>query len=188
MSAQANGVPGEALTTEAPREEVGLLGQLGLNTHLFTAQLLNFAVVLFVVVRFVVRPLQAQLAERSARIEQGLRQAKEAEERLQAAVSEQGAVLAQAKREAASVIEAARAAAQAEQDAYVERTKAEVNRLVASGKAQLAHDRDLALQEAKAQLAAVVLAAAGHVAEGALNPSAAQAQAVAAVEKAYAKA
>lgn len=188
MSSQAALPARETLTGEPSREEGGVLGQVGLNTHLFGAQLLNFAIVLFVVVRFVVRPLQRQLAERTARIEEGLRQAKEADERLARAVEEQAALLAQARREAAGIVDEARVRAGAEQDAYLARTKAEVARLVESGKAQLASDRDMALRDAKAQLGAIVVAAAEKIAGQALDQNTARAQAASAIEDAYAQA
>jgi hypothetical protein len=64
--------------THATTLEVGLIGTLGLNRDLFFAQLFNFAVVFFVMWRWVYKPLVKAMDERSATIAKGLSDAEAA--------------------------------------------------------------------------------------------------------------
>src|SRR5688572_18416447 len=57
----------------------GFVGKFGLDLRLLIAQLVNFAVVLFVLSRFVFRPLLATMQKRSERIAKGLEDADSAQ-------------------------------------------------------------------------------------------------------------
>src|SRR5262245_33785531 len=61
-----------AAHAEDSHEAAGPLGALGVEWNLFAAQLLNFAIVFYVMHRFVYKPLLKLLDERTAKIEQGL--------------------------------------------------------------------------------------------------------------------
>src|SRR5262245_13672557 len=56
----------------------GPLGALGVEWNLFVAQLVNFAIVFFVMWKYVYTPLMKTLDERTARIEKGLKDAEAA--------------------------------------------------------------------------------------------------------------
>jgi F-type H+-transporting ATPase subunit b len=58
-----------------PEAEQSLLGTLGINWKLFLAQLFNFAIVLFVFWKWIVKPLGTTLTLRQEKIEQGLKNA-----------------------------------------------------------------------------------------------------------------
>lgn len=63
-------------------EEVGLLGQLGIDWKLLLSQVVNFAILLFVLQRFVYKPLLVVIRKRNEKIQQGLEKAAEADVRL----------------------------------------------------------------------------------------------------------
>ncbi|MDP3883306.1 MAG: hypothetical protein Q8Q48_04635 [Candidatus Staskawiczbacteria bacterium] len=63
-------------------EEVGLLGQLGINWKLFLSQAVNFFILLTVLWAFVYKPLIKIIKERNAKIKTGLDKAEQADIRL----------------------------------------------------------------------------------------------------------
>ena len=63
-------------------EEVGLLGQLGINWKLFLSQAFNFFILLIVLWKFVYKPLLIVIKERNQKIKEGLDKAEEAQIRL----------------------------------------------------------------------------------------------------------
>lgn len=63
-------------------EEVGLLGQLGIDWKLLLSQVVNFTILLFVLQRFVYKPLLAVIKKRNEKIGEGLQKAEEADIRL----------------------------------------------------------------------------------------------------------
>jgi F-type H+-transporting ATPase subunit b len=78
---------------------------LTLNATL-VVELIVFLVVLAVLARFVVRPLQAAMHRRQAEIDEALQKAQRVEDLLAAAQADYDATLAQARREARQIIEA----------------------------------------------------------------------------------
>jgi len=63
-------------------EEVGLLGQLGINWKLFLSQAVNFFILLTVLWAFVYKPLIKIIKERNEKIKTGLDKAEQADVRL----------------------------------------------------------------------------------------------------------
>lgn len=61
---------------------VSLIDQLGINWKLLLSQAVNFAILLFVLQRFVYKPLLAVIKKRNERIQEGLDKADEADVRL----------------------------------------------------------------------------------------------------------
>ena len=63
-------------------EEGGLIGQLGINWKLFLSQAVNFFILLFILQKFVYKPLLAVIKKRNERIKEGLEKADAADKRL----------------------------------------------------------------------------------------------------------
>jgi F-type H+-transporting ATPase subunit b len=80
---------------------------LTLNTTL-VVEVVVFLVVLAVLARFVVKPLQAAMHRRQTEIDETLQKAQRVEDLLAAAQADYDATLAQARREARQIIEAGR--------------------------------------------------------------------------------
>lgn len=59
--------------------------QFGIDWRLLLSQMVNFTIVLFVLQRFVYKPVARMLAERKLRIEEGIAKASEADKRLEEA-------------------------------------------------------------------------------------------------------
>lgn len=83
---------------------VELLHQFGIDWKLLLTQILNFAVVFFVLRRFAYRPVMTALHHRREAIEKGLRAAREAEARLRKVEDEGEAVMAEARQAAREIV------------------------------------------------------------------------------------
>jgi len=81
-----------------------IVENLGINWKLFLSQLVNFAIVFFVLKRFVFKPIQDILDKREEIISKGLDNAKEAETNLQMAESKYKEKIEQARIEGNKVI------------------------------------------------------------------------------------
>jgi F-type H+-transporting ATPase subunit b len=144
-------------------EAVGPLARLGVDWRLLVAQLVNFGLVLFVMAKWVYKPLLKVMDERASKIEQGIKDAAAAASAKDAASVEKDAVVGEARQRARTIIEEAERLAVTLRDEQVKKAKTEVESVVAKGKEQLAADRAASLAAARAELADIVVAAASKV-------------------------
>ncbi len=149
-------------TTEVV-EETGVLGTLGIDGGIFVAQLVNFLIVLLVLWKFAYKPIVKMLDQRSERIEKSIRDAEHVEKRVAALEDERKEIVAEARAEAAKVMELARADAEAMRTDMVEKAKREVERVVVNGKAQLKADQEAMMREARKELADIAVSAAKRI-------------------------
>lgn len=144
-------------------ETAGALGSLGVNGKLFLAQLANFGVVLFVMWRWVYRPLLAFMDERAAKIEKGLKDSEAASLARHRAEAEVGKLVTAARHESKKIIEAAEAEARIRGEEMLGQAARDVAKAVLEGKEQLKADRQAMLAAAKAELAGIVVQTAEKV-------------------------
>jgi F-type H+-transporting ATPase subunit b len=137
----------------------------GLSVNLFwvIVAALNFLIFLALIWRFAFDPIADILAQRRARIEQGLADAEAARRDRDAAAAERDRVIADARKEASALIAAGQKAAQDLREADIAATREELTRLRERATAEIAAERDRALLELRAQVADLALAAAGKV-------------------------
>jgi F-type H+-transporting ATPase subunit b len=140
-----------------------LFSKLGIDWRLLVAQVVNFAVLLFVLNRFVYRPMLDLLEKRSQKIEQGLKDAEEARKRLAQAGVQEKEMLARARREARALLEKAEEMGKRNQEKIMEDAKAEATRLLAKAGEKMEAERAQLVAEAKMEIADVVLAATEKV-------------------------
>ena len=144
----------------------GILGTLGLNGKLFAAQLFNFGIVLFVMWRFVYRPLLALMDKRTKEIQDGLKHAKDAKVRLADAQTEKERILKEASREAQALIKETQDKAETVRQEKMAQAKEEIEKIVVETKQQIKQERDAAFAALKGEVGSLVTAALGKVAEG----------------------
>lgn len=144
-------------------QAAGGIGALGLNLKIFIAQLLNFAVVLLVLWKWAYKPIVKILEERQEKIERGVKQAQEVEQRVQDLERERGEVIAQAKSEAAKVLDDVRTLAEDRKKELLAKAKEEVKSVVVQGKAQLEAQKIQMIVEAREDIAALAVEAARKI-------------------------
>ena len=117
-------------------------GGAGLEINLFwvIVSSLNFILFLVLLYVFALGPVSRMLAERRARIEQGLRDAEQARLDRESAEAERLAALAEARREAKEILDRSQRVAQETREADIAATKAELERICSDPNRSLALD------------------------------------------------
>ena len=136
---------------------------LSINFFWVIVAALNFLLFLAIIWRFGFDPIANILAQRKARIDQGLADAEQARKDRDAGVAERDRVVAEARREANALIATAQKSAQELRDADIAATREELARLHERATADLQAERDRAMADLRAQVAALALAAAGKL-------------------------
>ena len=133
------------------------------------AQILNFLVLVFVLAKFVYKPVLGIMEERKNKIASDLETAEKAKKDAEAVKAEYAAKLADARQEAQAIIENARKTAQAAHDKIMADTKVEQEQYVAAQKEIIATEKKKAMDEVRAQVISLSMIAAGKIVEQKLN-------------------
>ena len=136
---------------------------LSINIFWVIVAALNFIFFLALIWAFGFRQIANILAQRKARVEQGLRDAAQARRDRDGAAADRDRVMADARREAQALIAAAQKSAQELRAADIAATREEMERLRVKATADIVAERDRALADLRAQVADLALAAAGKV-------------------------
>ncbi|MFL6164562.1 MAG: F0F1 ATP synthase subunit B [Jatrophihabitantaceae bacterium] len=118
----------------------------------FIAELLAFLLILFILGRYVLPPVQKAMRDRQAMIDQQVADAAEAKKQLAEAQDAYQRALAEARTEAAKIRESARAEAQHVVDDLRAQAQEESARIVARGEEQLDRQRGAIVRELRAEI------------------------------------
>jgi len=140
-------------------------GGAGLEINLFwvIVSSLNFILFLVLLYVFALGPVSRMLAERRARIEQGLRDAEQARLDRESAEAERLAALAEARREAKEILDRSQRVAQETREADIAATKAELERIRERAEAEIQAEKQRAIVDLREEVANLALEAAGKV-------------------------
>jgi F-type H+-transporting ATPase subunit b len=140
-------------------------GGSGLTINFFwvIVSALNFIVFFALVWQLALKPVGGMLAERRARIEQGLKDADAARRDREAAADQRQAILAEARREANEILVRAQRLADETREQGVAETRTEIERLRAQAVTEIDAERLRALADVRAQVADLALLAASKV-------------------------
>jgi F-type H+-transporting ATPase subunit b len=155
-----------AETTAHPAEEPGVLGSLGVNSTLFIAQLINFAIIVIVMWRFVYKPLLAMMDSREKEIRKGLTDATDAKKRLSEAEEEKNRLVREANAEAHALLEEARAKVEAVRAEKMAQTKTEIEKIALEAKERIRAEREASFSALRRDIADLVSQATKKVAAG----------------------
>lgn len=143
-----------------------LISTFHIDWKLIVAQMVNFAIVFFVLYKYAIKPLGKLMDERGKTIEKGLSDAKENAAKLAETEQEYAKALAAARKEAGEIVTSAKHEAEAEKARIMESAKAEAATIITTGKAQLEAEKAKMITDAKKELADLVIAATEKVLEG----------------------
>lgn len=118
----------------------------------FLAELFAFALILFVMFKFVVPPLQKSLTQRQEMVRKQVEDSKQAKERLDAAESDYKSAVAEARAEAAKAREEGNKIRQELIDSAKEAARAEAEAVTARAEARLEVERRQVLAELKSDI------------------------------------
>jgi F-type H+-transporting ATPase subunit b len=147
-------------------ESTGILGTLGIDAYKLIAQLVNFAIVVFVMWRWVYRPLVKTMDARSKEITTGLENAKEAKRQLSDATAEKEQLVNDARAEAMSILDETKGKAEAVRQERLKIAKEEIEKIAAEAKERLKMEREAAYGALQNDIADLVRRATEKVAKG----------------------
>jgi F-type H+-transporting ATPase subunit b len=145
------------------------LEQLGINPVFLLSQIVSFFVLAFLLRRFAYKPVLDMLERRRERIEQGLEDARLAEEARANAESESRQILEQANTEAQGIVAEAKRRGEAEAAETIEAARGQAQVILDEARAEAQAERDHLLSEMRGQIAALAIAAANQLVGEALD-------------------
>jgi F-type H+-transporting ATPase subunit b len=159
LLAVASGIGHEVVRLNAAAAEP--LFQINLFQVIIAAA--NFVVFLALIWTFAFKPISKILADRQARIEEGLKDAEQARRDRESAESERVAALQEARREANEILARAQKIAQETRDADIAATKADLEKMRERAAAEIEAEKVRAIAEVRNEVADLALRAAGKV-------------------------
>jgi F-type H+-transporting ATPase subunit b len=150
-------LPELALAAEAAQHEEP--GIINLNITILI-QAINFLILIFLLSRFLFKPLTTFLADRSAGIARSLAEAKTAHEAAAKAQTEYQAKIRETQREIAALREQGQREAEAERQRLLQASREEAGRLVVQAKAEIEAETKRAKASLREEAAGIALAAA----------------------------
>lgn len=136
---------------------------LGVPIGELIISIIAFAVLVFVLAKYVWPMFEKAYAARTEAIEGGIKKAEQAQNEAKAALEQYNQQLAGAREEAAKIREDARAQAQAIKDDMLASAKAEAERISAAGQAQLESQRAQIVAELRGDLGRISVDLASKV-------------------------
>lgn len=160
-----------AASAPAAEGTAGVIGTLGISWKLFLAQLLNFTIILFVLWRFMFKPISQKLTERTAKIDKALKDAEDIEqERLNFSEWKEKEI-ANAKEEAFEITQSAKREAERIRAEILEKTKNEQAEVVKLAKEEIHQEAENSVKEIKQEIAGLVIGATEKVLQEKLDPA-----------------
>jgi F-type H+-transporting ATPase subunit b len=163
------GTTEEAAAAEE-HEDTGIVGMFGLNWKLFLAQLLNFGIVLFVLWKWVFKPVTSGLSARTEKIENSLQEAEKIGKDRADFDSWKQEEISTVRTEATAIISQAKQAAESLKAETLKITTEEQNRIMEQAKVRLEQEKGLMINQAKAELADIVVAATSKILKSKIDP------------------
>ena len=141
----------------------GIAGAFGIDWMKFVAQLINFAIVLFILWKWVFTPVTKKLEERTAKIEKSLNDADRITKEKQDFEAWRNQEMSKARQEAGAVISQAQIDSNKVKDEVLAQTKQEQEKLVIQAKKQIEEQKAESLKKAKTELADLITSAAEKI-------------------------
>ncbi len=140
-----------------------ILGQLGIDGRILVAQLVNFAILLFLLHRFLYNPIVGILQKRTETIEKSIADARALEERMKASELMQQQMMEKTRAEASEIIEQAMKLAEQKRTSALKKAKEDVQQIVVDAREKINIEKEQMLLEAREQFAELVVTAAKSV-------------------------
>ena len=158
----------EEHTAEA---DPGIVGMFGLNWKLFLAQLVNFGIVLFVLWKWVFKPVTKGLSDRTEKIEGSLVEAERIMKDRETFESWKQGEMGTVRTEASAIITEAKQTAESLRATALKATSDEQTRLVEQAREKLAQEKTAMIESAKSELADIVVQATSTILKAKIDPA-----------------
>ena len=140
-----------------------LITSFGLDGKLLLMQIINFSILLFLLWRFLYKPIFAILDKRQRTIEQGILDAQDAKQKLADADDEGKEIIANASSKADGIIATSKKAGEQKKAEIIDEAVERADNIVLSAQKQAEELKKTALEESKAELARTAVLAAEKI-------------------------
>lgn len=140
-----------------------IINTFHIDWKLIIAQLVNFAIVLFVLYKFAYGPILKMMNERSDKIEKGLKDAEGAQKKLAEIAEKEKEVLVEARKQAQEIVAKAEAVAIKSKDEIIADSKVQATKILEDAAKKIEQEKNQMLVEVKTQVAELVIAATGKI-------------------------
>jgi F-type H+-transporting ATPase subunit b len=148
-----------------------ILTALGIFPSSVVWHLINFLILLWILQRFMYRPILKMIDDRAAKIRDSMAQAEAVRTETARLEAESKSILDEARREGQSVLAQANRNAERILSEAREQAQTEADRLVERAKSELAREREQAFQELRQEVADLAVLAAGRIVGRSLDDS-----------------
>lgn len=140
-----------------------ILHVFGIHWQLLAAQMVNFAIALFVLHRYVYKPIFAILEKRQGVISKGLEDAANAAKEMEQAASEKGAILASAREEGGKLSESLRKQAIDQEQGIIRAAQEKSAALFAEARQKAAAESEHLMRESEKEIARMAVLASEKI-------------------------
>ena len=140
-----------------------IAGQFGIKGPLLLAQIVNFAIVAFLLWRFAFKPVMATITERQEKIAAGLKYAEEMKAKLNAAQQSSDAQIREAQVKGQQLIAEAQKSAKAFLEKQQQEAVEQSNALIGKARSAIELEKQKMLAEARTEIARLVVATTQRV-------------------------
>ena len=140
-----------------------LFAAFGVNWHLLLIQGINFAILLFILWRFLYTPLLKMIDDRREKIAEGVKTAEAANKRLEDAKKESGEIVGSAAREAEGLVASARTRAEEREGEIVKAAETRAQSILKDATARAEEAKRQALLESEREIARAAMLAAEKI-------------------------
>ena len=130
-----------------------------IDIKLLIAQLVNFAIVVWVLYKFAYGPILKTLNERTDKIDKGLKDAEASQKKMTEITEQEKKVLAEARQEAQKIITQAEANARKSKDEIAADAKRQSEKILQDAEKKIEEDKNKMIAEVKKEIAGLVVAA-----------------------------
>lgn len=134
-----------------------IFSAFGLDIKILIAQLINFAILVFILWKFAYKPMFKILDDRKKKIETGIENAVKAEEKLKEISEEEKKIMIEAKKEAAKILDEARLMAEESRKKNIDKTKEEIGQLINQEKESMRQEKAEILKSINREVADLVM-------------------------------
>ncbi len=136
---------------------------LGIDLKLIIAQIVNFALLFWLLSKFLYKPVTGLLEDRRVKIDKGLKDAEKAGKDRANAEVEAEKIAEKAYKDANEILKNAKAEATLEATGIVKKASEQADRIMANAKSEAATAKDKALKDAKGEISDVVVIALSKI-------------------------
>lgn len=140
-----------------------LLSKLGIDWKILIAQVINFAILLFLLAKFVYKPALTMMEKRRKLIEKGVKDAEDSAKRLKEIDELREQKLTEAHREIGKLLDSARKDAEGLKKEIVAAAQTQSEELVKRARSQMVEEKDRMMEDLKREVTGIIVQATGRI-------------------------